>query len=72
MARAIWPNNGVSTLRDTRLAVGRFRHMTGYGPVQPTKFRVNHSYQMSRDSHHSLNIAIGKIRARSINKNYEK
>lgn len=32
-----WPNNGVRTLRETRLAGGLLRHRVGYGPVQPTK-----------------------------------
>jgi hypothetical protein len=36
MQMAIWPNKGVRTLRDTRLAVGRFLLSIGYGPDQPT------------------------------------
>ena len=34
--RTICPSKGVRTLRETRLAVGRFSHKIGLGPAQPT------------------------------------
>ena len=36
----IWPSNGVRTFRDTRFAVGRFRHSPGNGPVHPMKMAM--------------------------------
>ena len=37
MTIAIWPSSGVKTFRETKFAVGRFLHSTGYAPVQPTE-----------------------------------
>lgn len=40
----IWPSNGMSTLRETRSAVGLFRDRTGYGPAQLTTILISVSF----------------------------
>lgn len=66
---ATWPSNGVSTFRETRLAVGFFRDRVGYAPVQPT-VGLSMGIQKPSACTNSLKIAIGRMRKRSMNKNY--
>lgn len=65
---ATWPINGVKTLCETRLAVGLLRHRVGYAPVHPT---VTCSLAGMRFQYFNdlLNIAIGRTRKMSMNKN---
>lgn len=64
---ATWPIKGVKTLRETRLAVGLFRHRIGYAPVHPTVTSglVGIRFLYFADL---LNIAIGRTRKMSMNR----
>lgn len=68
---ATCPIKGVKTLRETRLAVGLLRHRVGYAPVHPT---VTSSLVGIRFLYFAnlLNIAMGRTRKMSMNRNYNK
>ena len=57
-------------MRDTRLAVGFFRHSTGYAEVQPT-VRTSAMRDILVNIRYLLKIAIGRMRNRSMKRNYE-
>ena len=69
MHNEIWPSRGVSTFRETRLAVGRLGERVGYAPVQPTakrqyrEIRSNREGLLTKDSYrkHQNNVYEEKL-----------
>ena len=61
-------SSGVRTFRETRLAVGRLRDNVVHGPVHPTK-PVSQNINNPNMSN-VLNMAIGRIKKRSMKRNY--
>lgn len=67
---AICPRRGTNTLREKRFAVGLFRQSMGNGPVQPTFNSLDKGMILKGNGGSLLNMAIGKMSARSMNKNF--
>jgi hypothetical protein len=71
MQMHICPSRGVKTLRETRSAVGRFLQSSGYGPAQLTRREIVSRIQKDEVLDDDLlKTAIGKMRARSMKRNY--
>lgn len=66
------PRSGTRTFLDTRFAVGRFLHSAGYGPAQLTVNTCQrpHEHEVGGGSWVLLKMAIGRMRKRSMKRNY--